>query len=162
MCYQSATPYLPIAAIVMFDDYTGRSICSNIEQCVLICPITIMSDTLGDVNERQQIIGSQPDPKYTFCPFHRFYHSNCTRRNICYIHGLSPVKNASNSEKKYFNYTLQCLAVCFSQQKQSEITTFVKTKCAGKILNFTTSTRDDSTLNHQRKVIPNEQTTLRI
>lgn len=47
-------PDLPIAVIVMFDDYTGPSISNNIEQCVLICSIAIMSDTLGTVNERQQ------------------------------------------------------------------------------------------------------------
>ena len=30
---------------------------------------------------------------------------------ICYIHGLLPVKNARNSEKKYFDCTLQCKGV---------------------------------------------------
>lgn len=48
-------PDLPIAVIVMFDDYTGPSISNNIEQCVPICSIAIMSDTLGTVNEKQQI-----------------------------------------------------------------------------------------------------------
>lgn len=38
----------------MFDDYTGPSISNNIEQCVPICSIAIMSDKLGTVNERQQ------------------------------------------------------------------------------------------------------------
>ena len=47
-------PDLPIAVIVMFDDYTGPSTSNNIEQCVPICSIAIMSDTLGTVNERQQ------------------------------------------------------------------------------------------------------------
>ena len=47
-------PDLPIAVIVMFDDYTGPSISNNIEQCVPICSIAIMSDTLGTVNEKQQ------------------------------------------------------------------------------------------------------------
>ena len=46
---------LPIAVVVKFDDYTGPSICSNIQQCVPICLITIISDTLGHVNERQQL-----------------------------------------------------------------------------------------------------------
>ena len=81
---------------------------------------------------------------------------------ICHIHGLSQVKNASNSEKKYFNCTLQCkegihCAVCFSQQKHPEVTTFGKTKCAIQILNFTPSASDDIILNHQSKIIPNEQ-----
>ena len=58
---------------------------------------------------------------------------------ICYIHGLSPVKNANNSDKRYFNCTLQCKdgvrrAVCFSQQRHPEIKTFQNTKCAVKIL----------------------------
>lgn len=48
-------PDLPIAVIVKFDDYTGPSICSNIQQCVPICPITVMFDTLGNVSERQQL-----------------------------------------------------------------------------------------------------------
>lgn len=83
---------------------------------------------------------------------------------ICYIHGLSPVKNASNSDKKYFNCTLQCKdgdrrAVCFSQQKHPEIKTFQNTKCAVKILNYTTSKTDDIILNHQSKIIPNEEAT---
>lgn len=47
-------PDLPIAVIVMFDDYTGPSISNNIEQCVPICSIAIVSDTLGTVNEKQQ------------------------------------------------------------------------------------------------------------
>ena len=46
---------LPIAVIVKFDDYTGPSICNSMQQCVPICPITILSDTLGHVNERQQL-----------------------------------------------------------------------------------------------------------
>ena len=48
-------PDLPIAVIVKFDDYTGPSICNNMQQCVPICPITVMSDTLGKMNERQQL-----------------------------------------------------------------------------------------------------------
>ena len=83
---------------------------------------------------------------------------------ICYIHGLSPVKNANNSDKKYFNCTLQCKdgvrrAVCFSQQKHPEIKTFQNTKCAVKILHYSTSKTDDIILNHQSKIIPNEATT---
>lgn len=48
-------PDLPIAVIVKFDDYTGPSISTKIQQCVPICPITITSNTLGNVNERQQL-----------------------------------------------------------------------------------------------------------
>ena len=59
----------------------------------------------------------------------------------CYIHGLSPVKSASNSERMYFNCTLQCKegtrqAVCFSQQKHPEMKTFQTTKCAVKIFDL--------------------------
>ena len=83
---------------------------------------------------------------------------------ICYIHGLSPVKNAINSDKRYFNCTLQCKdgvrrAVCFSQQKHPEIKTFQSTKCVVKILNDTTSKTDDIILNHHSKIIPNEEAT---
>ena len=48
-------PDLPIAVIVNFDDYSGPSVYNNMEQCVPICPITVISDTLGKVNERQQL-----------------------------------------------------------------------------------------------------------
>ena len=48
-------PDLPIAVIINFDDYSGPSICNNMEQCVPICPLTVISDTLGKVNERQQL-----------------------------------------------------------------------------------------------------------
>ena len=81
----------------------------------------------------------------------------------CYIHDLSPVKSANNSEKKYFNCTLQCKegtrrAVCFSQQKHPEMKTFQTTKCAVNILNYTTSKTNDIILNNQSKIIPNEET----
>ena len=110
-----------------------------------------------------QIIGSHPHPKYTFCPFHIFYHPNCTRRNnMPYTsHSLSQVKNASNSGKS--TSTAHCnvfrgihCAVCFSQQKHPEVTTFGKTKCAIQILNFTPF-YTHIILNHQSKIIPNEQ-----
>ena len=83
---------------------------------------------------------------------------------ICYIHALSPVKNANNSDKKYFNCTLQCKdrvrrAVCFSQQKHPEIKAFQNMKCAVKILQYTTSKTDDVTLNQQSKIIPNKEET---
>ena len=48
-------PDLPIAVIVKFDDYAGPSVSNNMQQCVPICPITVISDTLGNVNERQQL-----------------------------------------------------------------------------------------------------------
>ena len=97
------------------------------------------------------------------CPFHGSCHPNCTKKIICYIHGLSPVKNANNSDK-YFNCTLQCKdgvrrAVCFSQQKHPEIKTFEKPKCAVEILHYTTSKPDEIILNHQSKIIPNEEAT---
>ena len=49
-------PALPIAVIVKFDDYAGTSISNNMQQCVPIyCPITVISDSLGNLNERQQL-----------------------------------------------------------------------------------------------------------
>ena len=48
-------PDLPIAVIVKFDDYAGPSVSNNMQQCVPICPITIISDTLNNVNEKQQL-----------------------------------------------------------------------------------------------------------
>ena len=48
-------PNLPIAVIVKFDDYTGPSINNELPHCVPICPITVISDTLGGVHERQQL-----------------------------------------------------------------------------------------------------------
>ena len=48
-------PDLPIAVIVKFNDYTGPSISTTIPGCVPICPITVTSDTLDSVNERQQL-----------------------------------------------------------------------------------------------------------
>ena len=46
---------MPIAVIVKFDEYTGPSINNGIPRCVPICPITVTSDTLGSVHERQQL-----------------------------------------------------------------------------------------------------------
>lgn len=46
---------LPIAVIVKFDEYTGPSINNEIPHCVPICPITVASDTISGVNERQQL-----------------------------------------------------------------------------------------------------------
>ena len=48
-------PDLPIAVIVKFDDYAGPSVSNNMQQCVPICPITVISDTLNNVNEKQQL-----------------------------------------------------------------------------------------------------------
>ena len=48
-------PNLPIAVIVKFDEYTGPSINNELPHCVPICPITVISDTLGGVHERQQL-----------------------------------------------------------------------------------------------------------
>ena len=48
-------PDLPIAVIVKFDEYTGPSINNKVPQCVPICPITAVSDTIRSVNERQQL-----------------------------------------------------------------------------------------------------------
>jgi len=46
-----------------------------------------------------------------------------------------------------------------SQQKYPEIKTLQNTKCAVKILHYTTSKTDDVILNHQSEIISNEETT---
>ena len=48
-------PDLPIAIIVQFTNYSGPSINSNIPGCPPICSITITSNTLDCVHERQQL-----------------------------------------------------------------------------------------------------------
>ena len=48
-------PDLPIAVIVKFDDYSGPSISHNIPGCVPICPITVTSQTVDGIHERQQL-----------------------------------------------------------------------------------------------------------
>lgn len=48
-------PDLPVAIIVKFDDYSGPSIIDSIPGYVPICPITVISQTLDGVHERQQL-----------------------------------------------------------------------------------------------------------
>lgn len=62
----------------------------------------------------------------------------------CYIHAMSPMKNAQSSNRKYFDCTLQnkdttVRAVCFSPEKYSELNTLQKTKSPVKITNYNTS-----------------------
>ena len=62
----------------------------------------------------------------------------------CYIHAMSPMKNAQSSKRKYFDCTLQnkdttVQAVCFSPEKYSELNTLQKTKSPVKITNYNTS-----------------------
>ena len=76
------------------------------------------------LNDSPQTDGSHPDPKYTFSPFTDSTTPTVPEEIICYIHGLLPVKNARNSEKKYVDCTLRCkggycCALCFSQQKKT-------------------------------------------
>ena len=54
-CNNQQPPDLPVAVIVKFDEYTGPSIHNDIPHCVPICPITVASDTISGVNERQQL-----------------------------------------------------------------------------------------------------------
>lgn len=63
----------------------------------------------------------------------------------CYIHAMSPMKNAKSSNRKYFDCTLQnkdtaVPAVCFSPEKFSELNTLQKTMTPVKITNYNTST----------------------
>ena len=58
----------------------------------------------------------------------------------CYIHAMSPMKNAKSSTRKYFDCTLQnkdttVRAVCFSPEKFSELNTLQKTMTPVKITN---------------------------
>ena len=48
-------PDLPVAVIVKFDDYSGPSINHCIPTYVPICPITVTSQALDGVHERQQL-----------------------------------------------------------------------------------------------------------
>ena len=48
-------PDLPEAVIVKFDNYKGPSISESISSCVPLCPITISSQTLDGLHERQQL-----------------------------------------------------------------------------------------------------------
>ena len=48
-------PDLPVSIIVKFDNYSGPSINDTMPGYVPICPITVTSDTLDGVHERQQL-----------------------------------------------------------------------------------------------------------
>ncbi len=48
-------PDLPLAVIVKFDNYTGPSISDSISSCVPICPITVNSQSIDGLHERQQL-----------------------------------------------------------------------------------------------------------
>ena len=48
-------PDLPVSIIVKFDDYSGPSINHSMPAYVPICPITVTSETLDGVHERQQL-----------------------------------------------------------------------------------------------------------
>ncbi len=59
----------------------------------------------------------------------------------CFIHTLSLVKKATNSEKKYFHCTLQtenatARAVCFSPEKHEKFKTCEENKSPIKLENF--------------------------
>ena len=48
-------PDLPVAVTVKFDDYRGPSFTEDLSLCVPICPITVSSQTIEGVHERQQL-----------------------------------------------------------------------------------------------------------
>ena len=77
----------------------------------------------------------------------------------CYIHGTSPVKNARSSNRKYFNCILQkkdepVRVVCFSSQKQTELTTLQVTKTPVRVTNFSKTKTGDIILDNQTKFTP--------
>ena len=77
----------------------------------------------------------------------------------CYIHGVSPVKDAQFSGRKYFNCTVQkkdgpVRAVCFSPNKHSEFTTLQKAKSPVKVSHYTKSKGKDIVFNQYTKITP--------
>ena len=58
----------------------------------------------------------------------------------CYIHIVLPIKKASNTDRRYFNFIVQCKdkprAVCFAPKRRAEINTLAQTKTAVKIENL--------------------------
>ena len=73
-----------------------------------------------------------------------------------YIHGTSPVKNARSSTRKYVNCILQkkdgaVIVVCFSSQKQTELTTLQVTKTHVRVINFSKTNTGDIILDNQTK-----------
>ena len=79
----------------------------------------------------------------------------------CYIHAVSPVKDAKFSGRKYFNCTVQkkdgpVRAVCFSPNKHSEFTTLQKAKSPVKVSNYTKSTGKDIVFNQYTKITPTD------
>ena len=48
-------PDLPVAVIVKFDNYRGPSIMPSLSNCVPICTISVTSQTLDGMHERQQL-----------------------------------------------------------------------------------------------------------
>lgn len=48
-------PDLPVSIIVKFDDYSGPSINDSMPAYVPICPITVTSEALDGMHERQQL-----------------------------------------------------------------------------------------------------------
>lgn len=48
-------PDLPQAVIVEFNNYTGPSISESMSSCVPICPVTVTSQCLDGLHERQQL-----------------------------------------------------------------------------------------------------------
>ena len=79
----------------------------------------------------------------------------------CYIHAVSPVKDAKFSGRKYFNCTVQkkdgpVCAVCFSPNKHSEFTTLQKAKSPVKVSNYTKLTGNDIVFNQYTKITPTD------
>lgn len=59
----------------------------------------------------------------------------------CYIHSVSPVKRKAENNRKYFYCSLQAKeksyrAICFSPEKQSELSTLGKLRSPVKLQNF--------------------------
>lgn len=104
----------------------------------------------------------------SFTSWHCYFYKLKNRNNIlitesaadplvsCYIHAVSPVKNAKSSNKKYFNCTLQkgaesVTVVCFVSQKQPELKTLDQTKAAVRVSNYNKSLTSDIVLDQPQQ-----------
>ena len=76
----------------------------------------------------------------------------------CYIHSVSPVKNASSSKRKYFDFSLQTRdeplrALCFVSEKQTELKTLEQVKSPVKIQNYNRQ-KQDLLITKYTKIVP--------
>ena len=76
----------------------------------------------------------------------------------CYIHSVSPLKNASSNKRKYFDFSLQTRdeplgALCFVSEKQMEFKTLQQVKSPVKIQNCDKQ-EQDVLITKYTKIVP--------